>query len=122
MCHSLPLPRQAGKFSGEVGTTTDRVYKNISKLSRGVRMGTKQGKSFEGGAGWWGRTLSGCQRRAGGRGAEAGAGPAGEARSEGRARGPEQTGARRSTAGGCEQRAAAGSSSEGRSRCGAAQH
>lgn len=85
MCHSHPLPRQAGKFSGEVRTTTGRVYKNISKLSRGVRMGTKRGKSFEGGAGASGGQAAG--------GAEAGGGE-GRARGAGGDRGTEKHGGR----------------------------
>lgn len=47
----VPLRRQAGKFSGEVRTATNRVYKNTSKLSRSARTGAKTGQSFEGGAG-----------------------------------------------------------------------
>lgn len=49
MCTRSPA-KQAGKFSGEVGTATNRVYKNILKLSRSARTRTKKGTRFEGGA------------------------------------------------------------------------
>lgn len=62
MCRRQPFPRQAGKFSGEVGTATNRVYKNTSKLSRSARTGAKTGKSFEGGAGGCSASASGGMR------------------------------------------------------------
>ena len=86
----LGLPRQAGKFSGEVGRAADRVDKNPSKPSRGADTRTKKGKSFEGGAGASGALRGSGACRPSGRGRPGSAGRRRRVRDE--PGGPEETG------------------------------